>query len=526
MEPLLIDGRWQASGDANGSFRAMDPALGVAIGPGFPISGPGDLERVLGAAARVAPLLAAAEPERIANFLEAYADNIESARAELVALAHAETALPIEPRLNSVELPRTLDQLRQAARAARTMSWVDATIDTRANLRSHLAPLGKPAVVFGPNNFPLAFNAVAGSDFACALVARNPVIAKVHPSHPGTSQRLAALAHDALASSGLPLQCIQLVYQLPNELGLALVSDARVGAVGFTGSRAGGLALKAAADRAGVPFHAEMSSVNPVFLLPGALAERGAAIADEFVGACTAGSGQFCTNPGLLIVPDDAAGAEFVAAVVERFRAATPGALLGRGVLEHLQASLEALRRNGAQSLVGGERGSGDGFRHQATLLRIEADRFLARPSALQVEAFGPAALLVLAPDADAMLRVAESLDGNLTGCVYSARDGRDDDTAGAIAAALRPRVGRLLNDKMPTGVAVSAAMNHGGPYPASTHAGLSSVGLPGAVRRFAALHCYDAVREARLPRELRDRNPTGSLQRCIDGVWSNADIG
>jgi NADP-dependent aldehyde dehydrogenase len=525
METVLIDGRWQASRDSAGSFRAEDPARGVAIGPEFPVSGRGDLDALLRAATHVAPLLARTEPERIAAFLDAYADGIEAARAELVALAHAETALPIEPRLNSVELPRTVDQLRQAARAARELSWTQPTIDTRTNLRAHFAPLGKPVVVFGPNNFPLAFNAVAGSDFACALVARHPVIAKVHPSHPQTSRRLAELAHAALATAGLPPETVQLVYQLPNELGLALVADPRVGAVGFTGSRTGGLALKAAADRAGVPLYAELSSVNPVFMLPGALIERGAAITDEFVGACTAGTGQFCTNPGLVIVPDDAGGAAFVAAATERFRAATPGVLLGRGVLEHLENSLAALRAAGAEPLVGGERGTGEGYRFQPTLLRIDAERFLAHTAALQTEAFGPAALLVVARDADAMVAIAAALEGNLTGSLYSARDGRDDDVATKISIVLRSRVGRLLNDKMPTGVAVSAAMNHGGPYPASSHAGFTSVGIPTAVRRFAALHCYDAVRTTRLPAELRDRNPTGSLQRCIDGVWSSADI-
>lgn len=526
MENLLIDGRWQPSRDPSGSFRAEDPALGVAIGPDFPVSGRGDLEALIDAASRIAPLLAQVEPERIAAFLDAYASAIEADRAELVALAHAETGLPVEPRLNLVELPRTVDQLRQAARAARTLSWTEPTIDTRANLRAHFAPLAKPVVVFGPNNFPLAFNAIAGSDFACALVARNPVIAKVHPSHPHTSKRLAELAHGALRATGLPLQSVQLIYQLPNELGLALVADPRVGAVGFTGSRGGGLALKSAADRAGVPFYAELSSINPVFMLPGALAERGAAISAEFAASCTAGNGQFCTSPGVVIVPDNTDGAAFIDSVVERFRVATPGVLLGRGVLAHLQSSVAALRAAGAQLLVGGEPGVEAGYRYQPTLLLIDAEEFLAHAATLQTEAFGPAALLIVARDAAAMAAIAATLEGNLTGAVYSANSGCEDDSAALVSAALRPRVGRLLNDKMPTGVAVSAAMNHGGPYPASSHAGFTSVGIPAAVRRFAALHCYDAVRTSRLPLELRDHNPTGALQRCIDGVWSTADVG
>lgn len=526
MEPLLIEGRWQPSRDAAGGFRAEDPARGEALGPEFPVSGARDLEAALAAAAATAPTLAATAPERIAAFLDAYAAAIEGDAAALAARAHAETGLPIEPRLAKVELPRTVDQLRQAAHAARERSWTAPVIDTRARLRACFAPLGKPVAVFGPNNFPLAFNAVAGSDFACAIVARNPVIAKAHPSHPQTSQRLAELAHAALAQAGLPAATVQLLYHLPAELGTRLVGDRRLGAVGFTGSRGAGLALKAAADAAGVPFYAELSSLNPVFLLPGALAERGAEIAAELAASCTLGCGQFCTKPGLAVFVDDDAGRAFAAAVRERIAAAPAGVLLNRPVRTHFEDALRTLQRAGAATLVAGGRDDGTGYRVRPALLQVDARTFLDRAEALQTEAFGPATLLVEVPDVDAMAAVAAALDGNLTGALYSARDGRDDAAWQRIAEVLRPRVGRLLDDRMPTGVAVSAAMNHGGPYPATSHPGFTAVGLPAAVRRFAALHSYDGVREQRLPPELRDRNPTGRLPRTIDGVCTLADVG
>lgn len=526
MEALLIAGQWQPSRDHGGSFRADNPATGQPIGPEFPVSGAADVEAALAGAASAAPELAAVAPERVAAFLEAFADGIEAVADELCAIADEETALGVKPRLRDVELPRTVNQLKLAAAAARSRAWTEPVIDTKGGLRARFAPLSKPVVVFGPNNFPLAFNAVSGGDFAAAIAARNPVIAKGHPAHPRTCAMLAGLAHAAIGKAGLPSATVQLLYHMPAELGLKLVSDPRVGAVGFTGSRAGGLALKAAADRAGVPFYAELSSINPVFMLPGALAERGDDIAQEFAGSCLAGSGQFCTNPGVVVVPRDAAGDAFVAAARKVFEAAKPGVLLARGVLEHLQRSVSALRDAGAELMCGGSSGDEEGYRFRPTLLGTDADHFVARAAALQQEAFGPVSLIVRADGEAEMESVAQVFEGNLTGTLYSARDGRDDALAARIARTLRPRVGRLLNDRMPTGVAVSAAMNHGGPYPATGHPGFTSVGLPASIRRFAALECYDHVREDRLPPELRDTNPDGRLQRCIDGVWTTADVG
>ncbi|MGH8079981.1 MAG: aldehyde dehydrogenase family protein, partial [Lysobacter sp.] len=469
-----------------------------------------------------AEALAMCEPEAIADFLDAYALGIEHDAADLVALAHLETALPIEPRLMQVELPRTTGQLRQAARAVRERSWTQPVIDTGAGLRSHLAPLHKPVLIFGPNNFPFAFNAVAGSDFASAIAARNPVIAKVHPSHPATSQRLAELAHRALIDAGLPAQALQVLYHLDVELGLRLAGDARLGALAFTGSRTAGLALKAAADAAGVPAYLELSSINPVFLLEGVLRERGEALAQEFFASCTMGVGQFCTNPGVVVVPRGPAGDAFVAAAAERFAQAPAGAMFSRGVVDHLQVSVASWREAGASVLGGGAPAQGEGYRVQPVLLGISAHAFVA-DARLRVEAFGPASLIVRVDGIDEALDVARALEGNLTGTIY----GNDDDHGAwrRLAAALRPRVGRLIDGRMPTGVAVSAAMNHGGPFPSTGHPGFTSVGLPAAIRRFAALHCYDHVRDAALPAELRDRNP-GGLARCIDGRWTTDDIG
>jgi NADP-dependent aldehyde dehydrogenase len=436
-------------------------------------------------------------------------------------MAHQETALPIKPRLRDVELPRTANQLRQAAAAARDGSWSVPTIDSKLNIRSRYAAIG-PVVVFGPNNFPLAFNSASGGDFAAAIAAGNPVIAKANTSHPGATRLLAELAQRASESTAMPAATVQLIYRTSHADGERLVSDARVGATGYTGSRSAGLKLKAAADAAGKPIYLELSSVNPVVILPGALGERGEAIADEFTTSCLAGTGQFCTNPGLLLLLAGDETERFLDAVVKRFTTAPVGTLLSSRVGESLAEAVGALNRAGAKSLTGGQSGGGKGCSFANTLLRIGGREFLKDPHALQREAFGNASLAVVADDADQAARIIERLEGNLTGCVYSHSGGQDDRAYDRLAACLRPRVGRLLNDKMPTGVAVSAAMNHGGPYPATGHPGFTAVGIPASLRRFAVLECYDNVRESRLPAILRNANPTGAW-RFIDGAWSQA---
>ncbi|QOC21966.1 aldehyde dehydrogenase family protein [Wenzhouxiangella sp. AB-CW3] len=522
-QPLLLAGCWQPSMDATNVFRAEDPQQGVAIGPEFPVSGQIDLEAALAAGQEAAAELSAASPAQVADFLATYADALAGDAETLSNLAHAETALPKTPRLVQVELPRTVGQLREAAQAVRACSWTHPVIDTEAGLRSHLAPLGKPVLVMGPNNFPFAFNAVAGSDFASAIAARNPVIAKGHPSHPATTRRMAELAHHALATAGLPAGTLQLLYHFDHALGQRVAADRRLGAIAFTGSRQAGLALKAAADPAGVPVFAELSSLNPVFLLPGALAERGGDIANEFASSCMLGSGQFCTNPGLVVAPRGRHGDDFVDQASQLFGQADPMVLFSRGVLDELEASVEQLRAAGASLICGGHSGT-PGYRFVPTLMSVDGERFLADSEQLQAEAFGPVSLLVRVSDMEQALAIAEVLEGNLTAAIYRGGDGADDDHWKKLAARLRPRVGRLINSHMPTGVAVSAAQNHGGPYPSTTSVHHTAVGMPAAITRFAALHCYDDVADDLLPVELRDRNP-GGVQRLIDGHWTTADI-
>jgi NADP-dependent aldehyde dehydrogenase len=525
MKPhdILIAGRWQPS-QASGSFRPENPATGKALDDAYPVSSWADVDAALAAAATAAEPLAQAAPELVADFLDGYASAIEGQAAGLVELAHAETALPVKPRLADVELPRTTGQLREAARAARDGSWLMPTIDSRLNIRSCHVPLG-PVWVFGPNNFPFAFNSIAGGDFAAAIATRNPVIAKANTSHPGTTRMLAQLAHDAAAAAGLPAGSIQLLYRTSHADGARAVADPRVGATGYTGSRSAGLALKAAADAAGKPIYLELSSINPVLMLPGALRNRVPQFAGEFAASCLMGSGQFCTNPGLVLLLACPETDDFVRAAIAAFQTAPAGTLLSRGVRQSLASGIDRLTSAGAELLTGGRSADAPGYVYQNTLLSISGRQFLSDPGTFQTEAFGNASLLVILADEAEALAALDALEGNLTGCIYSAADGSDDALYARLAFRLQRKVGRILNDKMPTGVAVSSAMNHGGPYPATGHPGFTAVGIPAALRRFTALVCYDNVRAQRLPPALADKNPTGTMWRLIDGQWTQRDV-
>jgi len=524
IQPVLIDGNWKASSGSK-TFQAVNPATLQPLPDVYPVSPWAEIETAISAAARAAQEVALWPGERFANFLEAYADRIDARAAELVALANQETGLPVEPRLAKAELPRTTNQLRQAAASAREGSWQKPIIDTKANIRSLFGPLG-PVVVFGPNNFPFAFNGISGGDFAAAVAAGNPVIAKGHSSHPGTTRLFAEEAHAAARETEMPAGFVQLIYRTDHADGQRLVAHPLIGATGYTGARETGLVLKAAADRAGKPIYLELSSINPVFVLPGALAERSAALADEFSTSCLMGTGQFCTNPGMVCLVAGPEADAFVEAVRAKFAAAPVGTLLSEGVLGHLARGVAALRAAGAEVLTGGEPGGGKGASYRNTLLRVSGDAFLSHARELQTEAFGNSSLFVLARDAAQLAEIAGTLEGNLTGTVYSALDGRDDRIYDQVAPVLRRRVGRLLNDRMPTGVAVSPAMNHGGPFPATGHPGFTAVGIPAAVQRFAMLCCYDNVRPGRLPAALQDKKPTGKLWRLVDGNWMQGDIG
>ncbi|MBU6308362.1 MAG: aldehyde dehydrogenase family protein [Planctomycetes bacterium] len=518
VEPILVAGAWRPAA-ARRTYRAIAPATGMPFEVEWPVSGWSDVDAALDAATGAARDLARLPGAAIAAFLERYAARIEARAADLVALAHAETGLAVKPRLADVEMPRTLDQLRQAAAAAREGTWRMAMIDHAKNIRSAAHGLG-PVVVFPPANFPFAYGAVTGGDFAAAIAAGNPVLAKAHEGHPSVSRLAATEALTALEETGLPAATVQLLHGLDPADGERLVADPRVGATGFTGSQHAGEKLFRAASAAGRVIWVEMGSVNPVVLLPGAVAERVETIADELTASVTGSAGQFCTKPGVVFLMGDDAGRAFTAAVAERFAAIGSQVLLGPAGCDRLVAAIGGLEVAGARRLAGTVSASGPAS-HVPVLLEVSGRDLLSRPEAFLVEAFGNSTLLVVCDSLNQLMQAVACVHGSLGASLYAAKDGRDDAAFSVVVPLLVERAGRIVENRMPTGLGVVPSMQHGGPWPSAGPPFFSAVGFPWTILRFARRVCYDGWTESRLPELVRDGVPPGCPWRYVDHAWT-----
>lgn len=503
---------------AAATFHAVDPASGARLEPAFSEAGPDDVAAAAALAAAAFPVFRELSPDRRAAFLEAVATAIEALGDALIERAAQETGLP-RARLTG-ERGRTTGQLRLFAQEVRQGRWLDVRIDPalperqplpRPDLRMRQIGLG-PVAVFGASNFPLAFS-VAGGDTASAWAAGCPVVVKGHPAHPGTSELVGRAIQAAVAACDLPEGVFSLLTGTTHELGSALVADPRIMAVGFTGSRAGGLALAriAAARPVPIPVYAEMSAVNPVFLLPAALEARAEALARGFVGSLTLGAGQFCTNPGLAIGIAGPALDRFIATAGAAL-AASPAATMLTPAIHGAFAKGVAGFAERAELLARGAAGQG-AHACQAALFATDAATFAREPS-LAHEVFGASSLVVRCADADELLAVAQGLEGQLTATLQL--DADDHPLAWRLLPLLELRAGRVLANGWPTGVEVGHAMVHGGPYPATTDARSTSVGTM-AIRRFLRPVCYQDLPDALLPQSLRQANPLG-LPRLVDG--------
>ena len=481
------------------------------------------LDELVAAATDAASTLADTSRQERAAALRAVADALDAASEELVALAQEETHFA-QARLTG-EVARTTGQLRMFAGGLEGDSLLDIIIDTadadakpvpRPDLRRIQLPVG-PVLVFAASNFPFAFS-VAGGDFAAAVAAGCPVLVKAHPGHPGTSQRTAEITAEALAGSGLPDGTFALIHG--QDAGVQVLKDPRIQAASFTGSLHGGRALYdiANAREQPIPFYAEMGSLNPVFVSPGAVAARGETIADGFLGSFTLGVGQFCTKPGLLFLPR---GSDLVDQLVEGASAAAPGKML----LDRIHSGHEEVRdalaeRPGVRTLVRGESNAEDDTA-APTLLATDVTTLLGDREAILTECFGPTSIIVEYDDVDQAVEAARAFGGNLTATVHAEDD--ETDLGGRLLRELRDRAGRVLWNGWPTGVAVSWAQHHGGPYPATTTPAHTSVGMT-AVRRFQRPVAFQNCPQELLPPELRDANPGGLLRR-VDGRFTTDDV-
>ena len=496
----------------------------AVTGERYPVSFHEATEAEVAAAALAAhqafPAFRATSPAERAALLETIADEIDALDQAFIAAASRETALP--PARLEGERNRTSNQLRMFAATVQRGDFLDVRIDRaqparqplpRPDLRQYRVGVG-PVAVFGAGNFPLAFS-VAGGDTASALAAGCPVVVKAHGAHPGTSELVGRAVAHAVKHCGLPEGVFSLLYGAGREVGIALVSDPRIKAVGFTGSRSGGIALCHAAQARPepIPVYAEMSSINPVFLFDAALQRRGEALAQGFVASLTQGAGQFCTNPGLVIARQGPALQRFVDAASEQVQRAAAQTMLTPGIFSAYETGVGALaENNNAHVAASGQPAQGPN-QCQAQLFVTQASAFLTDP-ALQAEVFG-AASLVVACDSDAQVRqVAEHLEGQLTATLQL--DEADIDSARALLPTLERKAGRILVNGWPTGVEVCDAMVHGGPFPATSDARTTSVGAA-AILRFLRPVCYQDFPDGLLPEALRHGNPL-QLRRLLDG--------
>ena len=499
------------------ALKGIDPATGKELEPAYGGANAQDLERACMLAAAAFDVYRETGLEQRAKFLETIADKILGIGDALIERAMQESGLP-RARLEG-ERGRTMGQLKLFAAVVREGSWLDVRIDPampdrkplpRPDLRLRNIPVG-PVAVFGASNFPLAFS-VAGGDTASALAAGCPVVVKAHPAHPGTSELVGRAIQAAVAECGLPEGVFSMLYGAGNWLGGALVADPRIKAVGFTGSRGGGLALmKIAAQRPEpIPVYAEMSSINPVLVLPHALASRGEAIAKAFVGSLTLGSGQFCTNPGLLLGAEGRDLDSFVGKVAENLPTTAAQTMLTPGISNAYRGGVEKLAKHSKVKTVARGQAATAPHAGQAAFFSTDARSFIA-DHALREEVFGSSSVLVRCPDVDTMRDILEDLEGQLT--VTLQMDPEDMEYARKLLPVLERKAGRLLVNGFPTGVEVAHAMVHGGPFPATSDGRTTSVGSL-AIHRFLRPVCYQDFPAALLPEVLRDGNAGVPVRR------------
>ena len=511
----LIGGAWVASGGGVGGFLHRNPATGEVMSPEFCEAGADPADAAVVAALSAFSETRDLEPRWSAKLLEAVAAKILDLGDVLLNRATQETALPLA-RLTG-ERGRMINQLKMFASLVRDGSWRNATIDTaepnrqplpKPDLRRMNRPRG-PVAVFGASNFPFAFGAVGG-DTASALAAGCPVLAKGHPSHPGTSELLASAALAALLETGLPRGLFGLLQGRSHELSARLVQHPGVTAVGFTGSKKAGRSLfdMAAARGRPIPVFAEMGSLNPLIVLPGAMRERCGQIAKDLAASILLGGGQFCTKPGLILTLGESG--DFLAALTPHLKSSPPVTMLNQSLRDNFAGRIaEWSGTSGVTVLI---RGEPSGYASVSPSLFCASASTFIEQAVLQEEVFGPAALVIDCDGVAEMRRVLQCVGGSLTGSIHA---GTTDDRL-PFLRELETLVGRIVFDGYPTGVEVCGAMMHGGPYPATTDGSWTSVG-PAAIGRFVQMVAYQNAPDQFLPPELQKSNPP-AIVRTING--------
>jgi len=512
---------FEQSAEGSQTYRAYSPREGKQLEALFHEATPGEVEHALELAQRAAVDMREIDAGQIANFLLAVRDEILALGDSLVETADRETALGID-RLRG-ERDRTTNQIKLFADVVREGSWVDARIEPalpdrkpvpRPDLRRMLQPIG-PVAVFGASNFPLAFS-VAGGDTASAFAAKNPVIVKVHPAHPGTSELVGNAIQHATRKRGMPEGTFSLLHGLGTEVSIALATHRHTKAVAFTGSQFAGRALfdEAARRRDPIPVYAEMGSVNPVVILPEVLKTSARSIAEGLYRSVLLGVGQFCTSPGLVFAAEGGGMEELIASLSELFREGMPGTMLNPGISANFAQRFKAAAGiEGVGAQVAARTADPSRTEGRPGLLVTDASTWLKNHQ-LHEEIFGPSTLVVRCVDEEQVRQCSEHIEGTLTATIHGTPDELEKNKE--LIDTLSRKAGRVIFNGYPTGVEVGYAMHHGGPYPATTDEKFTSVGAA-SIYRFARPVCYQNFPEHLLPPELQNANPC-KIWRLVNG--------
>jgi len=513
----------QRSGKGDRRFSAINPETSTKLSPDFLEASEEEVHTAIVKAHEAFKEYRQIDGLRRAEFLECIADEIENLGGDLIQRCCAETGLP-EARITG-ERARTTNQLRLFSSVLREGSWVQARIDTgdpsrtpipKPDLRNMQIALG-PVGIFGASNFPLAFS-VAGGDTASALAAGCTVVIKAHWAHPGTSEMIGSAILKAIQECAMPDGTFSMVHGKSVDVGMAIVNHPNIKAIGFTGSFAGGKAIFDAAARRTepIPVYAEMGSVNPVFILPGAMRSRGNEIASGLASSISLGVGQFCTNPGVVITEGTELSENFYGELANNIAGIEAGIMLTDAIHKAYDEKRNKLMHEpGVKELARGRSSvkSGEG---EVALFQVNSVEFLEN-NHLEEEVFGPSSLMVSGNTKEDLLSVASKIGGHLTASVFAEEDELEDYRD--LILLLEQKVGRLIINGFPTGVEVSHAMNHGGPFPATTNDRTTSVGTT-AMYRFTRPVCYQNFPDRLLPEELKEKNPR-NIWRLLDGEWT-----
>ena len=512
----------EKSSVGNSTFKAVNPATGKKLDTSFIEAVPAEIDKAAQKAEAAFKIYRNKSGQEKAVFLDAIADEISILGNNLIQRCMAETGLP-EARITG-ERGRTMNQLKLFASVLREGSWLNARIDLaqpdreplpKPDVRSIQIALG-PVGIFGASNFPLAFS-VAGGDSTSALAAGCTIVVKAHPAHPGTCELVANAIINAIQKTGMPDGTFSMVHGKSIDVGMAIVTNPLIKAIGFTGSFRGGKAIFDAASKrpSPIPVYAEMGSTNPVFILPGALKDKKKEIVNGLTASVTMGVGQFCTNPGLVFLANTDDINSFKEVASQSFKESTSGTMLTSEIQKAYKNGIEKLASNIGVEVLATGKTNGEGLQGNPTILITSAKKYLTN-SEFEKEIFGPSTLTVSAADKSELLKIAENLSGHLTTTIWANED--DLNYYSDLIGILERKAGRLIINGFPTGVEVCHSMIHGGPYPATTDSRTTSVGTT-AINRFTRPVSYQNFPNKLLPNELKDENPLNIL-RLVDGEY------